>query len=236
MPSSLTLLLPVRNEESTILKTLQRLLAQLPAGGEILVVNDSSSDATAQVVLDFKDERVRFVSNQGPPGLGSALRCGFQHCQSEVVVTLDADLSYAPEIVPRLTPLIGGSCCLALASPYCPGGRVAQVPWARLMLSRIANAWLRWTTGVPLYTFTGMVRAYSGPWIRSLPLGSRGPEINLEVLEWAVRQRRQVCEVAAELRWPPGRSDRFAWNRLLPQVWRVLRAGFRLRSTRALTQ
>ena len=73
-------------------------------------------------------------------GLGQALRTAFNSCRGAYVVTFDVDLSYAPEHIASLLAHIRSTGAgIVLASPYMPGGTVANVPRGRLLASRWAN-------------------------------------------------------------------------------------------------
>ncbi|MEZ5430802.1 MAG: glycosyltransferase [Verrucomicrobiales bacterium] len=71
------------------------------------------------------------------------LRTGFANARGDYAVTVDADLSYAPEhIGAMLDKILETRAEIVLASPYMKGGRTSNVPWSREMLSRWANRFL----------------------------------------------------------------------------------------------
>ncbi|MFA7345114.1 MAG: polysaccharide deacetylase family protein [Terrimicrobiaceae bacterium] len=89
-----TILVPAFNEEKVIAKTVRSLLASEYAGGmEILVINDGSTDATADAVLAIEDSRVRLISQKNT-GKAHALQRGVEESTSEFLVFVDADTQF----------------------------------------------------------------------------------------------------------------------------------------------
>ena len=103
IPESITVLLPVRNEEKTIEDCVSALKAQVNVPGlSIVIIDDQSTDSTADIVrlATNDDSRFLLVNSGGPrPGwLGkvSALQRGFEEVDSEFVITVDADVKLQP--------------------------------------------------------------------------------------------------------------------------------------------
>jgi poly-beta-1,6 N-acetyl-D-glucosamine synthase len=98
-----TVLVPAYNEETVILDTVKSALASNYPNLEILVINDGSTDHTAELVQQNygRDPRVRLLlqSNHGKP---SALNHGLTEATGEIVVSIDADTVVDPEAIPRL--------------------------------------------------------------------------------------------------------------------------------------
>lgn len=97
MPT-VSVVVPVYNEQTYIRQLLER-LERLEFNGltkEILVINDCSTDGTAQILRDFSD-RLRVLNHDRNRGKGEALKTGFANCSGEVIVIQDADLEYDPD-------------------------------------------------------------------------------------------------------------------------------------------
>jgi glycosyltransferase involved in cell wall biosynthesis len=200
-----------------------------------IIVNDGSIDATAQHAEAFAGDHpgILVLHHSVNRGLGAALQTGFAHANADIVVTLDADLSYSPDHLDKLIESVNKGADLVLTSAYAPGGMVAGVPIGRQLLSRGANIWLRFATGGQFYTYTGMVRAYRGPSLAMLQLDCDGVEINLEILEAAFAAHWKIVEIPAQLVWRDSTSDRgvrLVWRRIPGQILDVFRWGKRLRS------
>ena len=115
---------------------------------------------------------------------------------------LDIDLSYGPEHVGLLLErMTKTGARLVLASPYMRGGRVIDVPWLRVVFSRVANWFLARASGQKISTMTCMVRAIDGRFLRSLHLRSTGMDVMPEMIHKAKLMRASIEEVPAELNW-----------------------------------
>lgn len=105
--TTLSVVIPALNEEDGIAAIMQRVLAvapQLPAAGvqtlEMIVVDDGSSDKTADVVRGTPG--VTLVQHPVNRGYGAALKTGFRAATGELLAFLDADGTYPPEYFPQL--------------------------------------------------------------------------------------------------------------------------------------
>jgi peptidoglycan-N-acetylglucosamine deacetylase len=98
-----TVMIPAYNEETVIVDTVRSALASVYPRLEILVIDDGSSDRTAELVrANFgRDPRVRLLlqPNRGKP---AALNHALAEAMGEIVVSIDADTIVDPEAVPRL--------------------------------------------------------------------------------------------------------------------------------------
>src|SRR4051812_25820561 len=209
-PARGTVVLPAYNERAVIATTLRRvrdvLVAELPTyDWEILVVDDGSHDDTVEQVrlaAAGLDLPVRLVAHQVNAGLGGALRTGFAEAGGDVVAVLDSDLSYAPETLVDLVHTRERTPAhVVISSPYMPGGRTVGVPGALERRSRVANRLLSMTALDDIHTLTGMVRAYDGPFLRSLSLKAVDVDINVEVLYKTQLLRGTIVEIPAVLDW-----------------------------------
>ncbi len=110
--ASLTILMPVFNERSTVEAAIaDALAADLPVSTrQLIVVDDGSTDGTRELLatLDWPDnaELLRHPHNLGK---GAALRTALQHAEGTFSAVLDADLEYAAaDLAPVLEPLLAG--------------------------------------------------------------------------------------------------------------------------------
>jgi len=210
-----SVLVPCFNEAPIIAESLERILAELHAlegrcDWELVVVDDGSTDGTGDIVEDFAGHHqgVRLLRHRTNFRLGQALRFGFGHTHGDYVVVIDADLSYSPDHIGRLVAAIDETRAkVVLASPYMKGGRTSKIPFVRRVMSRSVNRMLGAVAHGNLSTLTGMVRAYDGPFIRSLNLKAMGPEINTEIIYKAQLLRAQILEIPAHLDWT-GQQER----------------------------
>jgi len=171
---------------------------------ELVVVNDGSKDDTLAILNRMAQVKpwlivVDLVFNYGR---GKALRAGFERASGDRIVTLDADLSYAPYHIERmLSKLEEENADIVIASAYGKNGTVQNVPWKRLWLSRIGNQILSYMFNGGITVLTCITRAYKGEFIKRLDLHSDDKEIHLEILAKAKILGAKILEVPADLRW-----------------------------------
>jgi dolichol-phosphate mannosyltransferase len=147
---TLFIVLPAYNEAENLPRQLETLRETMTATRDhyrVIVVDDGSRDATAQVAETFAEAMpltlVRHPVNQG---LGAALRDGLaealdQAGESDIVVTMDADDTQTSVLIDQMVQRIDAGCDVVIASRYRPGSRVVGVPLVRRVLSRGAS-WL----------------------------------------------------------------------------------------------
>lgn len=91
----LSVIIPVFNEQNSILKILDKVLLQKEVT-EIIVVNDGSTDKTVQILKKVKNKKVKIFNHFKNQGKGAAIRTGLEKAKSDFVIIQDADLEYDP--------------------------------------------------------------------------------------------------------------------------------------------
>jgi dolichol-phosphate mannosyltransferase len=202
----LSIVIPMFNEAENVESTVGRVeeaLSSFRGSYEILAVNDGSLDNTLEILekVAGANGKVRVASYSKNIGRGMALRKGFRESRGDIVVSIDADLSYDPRYVIELVETLrkDSDVDFVLASPYMPGGGVQNVALQRLWISKFGNKVLRLAMPNRIYTSTGIFRAYRRKVLDSLELESDGKEIHLEILSKAIALGFRVKEIPAVL-------------------------------------
>jgi glycosyltransferase involved in cell wall biosynthesis len=148
--TALSLIFPCYNEAERLPQTLATYLRQLsgePGAVEVLVVDDGSTDETFAVAraVAARDHRVRVIRSQPNHGKGFGVRTGVLEAEGELIVFTDADGSYGPGEVARVTAALA-------EAPVAIGSRPvgwATGPPARRLASRLFNRAIRAVLGLP---------------------------------------------------------------------------------------
>jgi glycosyltransferase involved in cell wall biosynthesis len=157
---SISLVMPVFNEESTLAQVLHATVDTLrsePFTFEIVAVDDGSSDGSFAILRSLQESYpgvLRVVQHIYNKGYGSALRTGIRCARGEVVVLMDADGQHDAKDVARL---------VALIPPYdmvvARRTESYQGHWYRNLGNRFYNRFASWLTNFPIEDLTSGFRA-----------------------------------------------------------------------------
>ena len=125
-PSTLSIIIPVFNEEKTIHLILEKVAkVELIAGikKEIILVNDCSSDNSRKAIHDFAEKRpellIQYYDHEVNQGKGAALHTGIRKANGDYLIIQDADLEYNPEEYNELlVPVIKGFADVVYGSRF----------------------------------------------------------------------------------------------------------------------
>jgi len=150
-----SIIIPAYNESARIPATLQAVVSAVRAhqwDAEVVVVNDGSTDSTAQIVRDFAvaNPEVRLIENPGNHGKGYSVRNGVLNALGEVVLFTDSDLSAPIEEASRLFAAIEGGADIAIGSRWLESGRQThRQPLYRQFFGRCFNLVTRMVMSLP---------------------------------------------------------------------------------------
>jgi len=205
----LSIIIPVYNEEDSIEDTIDELESYMNGYSgcscwELILVNDGSTDNTLKIINSINQKKawIKIVDLGANFGRGKALRRGLEESTGEIIVSLDADLSYAPHHIERMVEkLVKNNADLVLASAYGRGGTVRNVPFKRLWISRLGNMILSFMYGENITVLTCIARAYRKTFVDRLDLHSNNKDIHLEILYKAKILGAKILEVPGDLKW-----------------------------------
>lgn len=195
------IVVPTYNERENVTALIPKLLEVVP-NADVMLVDDSSPDGTAkQVEQKFAAApRVSVLSRIGPRSYGHSLLDGYRVALDRAyprVVQLDADFSHDPGMVPAMIAA-SRDAEVVIGSRYCPGGRVANWPWQRRLLSRFANRYVALITGLDVRDSTSGFRCYTRRALECFldkGMDSEGYAFLVETVFRAHREELRVIEI-----------------------------------------
>ena len=189
---SLAVVIPAYNESATIRDVATRSLAVC---NNVIIVDDGSTDGTADRVADLNVRLIRHETNlRKAAALWSGMRAAMD-AGADAVITLDGDGQHRPEDIPALVRAADehpGSIVIGARLHQCD-----EIPPVRFRANRIANFWISWAAGYSIQDSQSGCRLYPAALLRELNLNtgaSRGFVFESEVLiEAAKRGTRSVA-------------------------------------------
>jgi dolichol-phosphate mannosyltransferase len=239
-PCSLYVLVPMLNEAAnlpTLMASMRGLAGQLPlhVTPRFLIIDDGSTDGTgataARLAVGLDFTLLRHESRRGP---GRAFATGFTHLARKVgpddyVATMEGDNTSRLELLSAMFGRAREGYDVILASPYLYGGAIEHTTTWRVVLSRIANVFVKEVLGLTgLATVSSFYRLYRGSVILNLQrcygpgiVERAGFECMVELLLKMVYTRTTISEVPMTL----DTSLRAGTSKLevLPTIWGYLR-------------
>ncbi|HKA84571.1 MAG TPA: glycosyltransferase, partial [Acidimicrobiales bacterium] len=201
----LSVVVPAYGEADRIGGTVRRLGEALEdirgSGGlEVVVVDDGSSDGTADAALAAGADQV--VVQPRNRGKGAAVRAGVLAARGRTVAFTDADLAYAPDQIRRVLAAIEDGWDVAIGDRRHPDSRIlAAAPALRALGSRIIN-WLGYVVLLGSYRDTqGGLKAFRSDVARFVFARARvdGFAFDIEVLHLVERHQLSLVEVPVEV-------------------------------------
>src|SRR5580693_706200 len=167
----LSIVVPIHNEEHSILPLYDRLTSVLLKLGrpyEILFIDDASTDRTYELLSNLvqTDPRLEVLRLRRNFGQTAALSAGFHEARGQVIIAMDGDLQHAPEDIPALLHKIDEGYDIA------SGWRKERVdnPITRRIPSRVANWLMSKASGIDLRDFGTTFKAYRAEVLKDVHL------------------------------------------------------------------
>ncbi len=224
----LSIILPVYNEERTIVQILDRLNnVALPDGfsREIIIVNDGSTDGTGKILEGKSDHNIVIFSYNENQGKGHGVIKGLREATGDIVVIQDADLEYDPaDFNELLVPIIKGQADVVFGSRFL-GGRARLVTpfWHKLFnnaLTFISNLFTNLTLSDMETCYKMFTRAVTDDIKDKLS----SPRFGIEPELTALVKKYRIYEVPISYTGrSKGAGKKITWIDGLAAVWHIIR-------------
>ena len=181
-PFTLSIVMPAFNEEATIGRAVEELLAtDLPFSNELIVVDDGSEDATADIVAGINDPRLVLIRHEGNQGKGAALMTGAQVASGTHLLPFDADREYDPGDVTKLAePVITGRASVVFGSRL-SGVHTVYQSYRYALGNRVMTLWANVLFDAAVTDLHTCLKLVPLPFFRAVRLRQRGFGLDTEL-------------------------------------------------------
>ncbi len=226
----ITVLVPVLDEESTVVELKRRVTAVLEGAGrsfELVFVDDGSQDATADRVRELheRDRRVKLVRFRRNFGKAAAITAGVEHSSGHIVVTIDGDLQDVPEEIPRFLERLDADR-LDLVSGW---KQDRQDPVSKRYPSKLFNWVTRRLAQVDLHDFNCGFKAYRREVLEQVSVYG---ELHRFIPVLASRRGFRIGEIQVAHEKRRHGHSKYGWDRLYKGLLDLLTVLFITKYTR----
>lgn len=228
------LVLPTYNEAENIEAFIRAVRHNCP-DLLILIVDDDSPDGTGDIAdrLAMELNAIEVIHRVGERGLGSAYRAGFAAIASryfDAVITMDADFSHDPSVLPRMLATLQPGIGVVIGSRYVDGGDIRGWSLFRKILSRWGNGYTRWALQLSVRDCTSGYRAYSSEALATInpSLGHGEGYVSLTALLRRAQQHQlTMTEIPITYTNRTLGSSKMSWRIILESMFLVTALGVR---------
>lgn len=194
---TLSIVIPAFNEERFIATLLDRILAvdlsRFNLAKEIIVVDDGSSDRTAEIVGGYDGVTLLRQANGGK---GKAVRTGLARATGDYLIVQDADLEYDPnDYAPMLEALVANRADIVYGSRYMQRAKDPNQTWTAYLGGRSLSvvAWL--FTGTYLTDTVTAYKLFSRADLAAVRFETSGFELDHEITSRMLARGKRIVEV-----------------------------------------
>ncbi len=224
-----SIVIPVCNERQTLESLHRRVREVLAANkleGEIIFVDDGSSDGSWEVIkaLARRDKRVAAISFRRNFGKAAALTAGFARAEGDVIITMDGDLQDDPAEIPRFIEKLQEG--FDLVSGW---KQSRQDPLSKTLPSRLFNQVTSLISGVRLHDFNCGFKAYRPAVLREVSIYG---ELHRYIPVLAHQRGYRIAEIAVRHHPRVAGRSKYGWGRLVKGYLDLLTVVFLTRYAR----
>jgi len=196
--NKLSILIPVYNEQDTILPLIKHIESvQLPGGldKEMIIVDDGSTDETHQRLKTLSSNpTIKVFFQETNQGKGSAVRRAIQESTGDIILIQDADLEYLPDNYPALLePILSQKTSIVYGSRF--KGNIKDMAFINRLANRISNITINLLYGTELSDIQTCFKVFKSDLVKNLQLSSDGFSLDTELTAKLLNQKHRIYEV-----------------------------------------
>lgn len=225
-------MVPVHNEQDNLPSLINRVENALDIDFEMILVNDHSSDKTAEIVKEFtpKFRNIRLIENKRDKGFANALRTGFENARSDVILPLMADLCDDLDTIGEMLKKIEEGFDVVCGARYIKGGRRLGGSKLKGFLSGFVGGSLKFFLHLPTADIANAFKMYRKQVIDSIDIRAQGFEISMEITLKAYFRGFKITEVPTVWKEREKGKSSFSMLKVLPgylkvYLWAIFKGG-----------
>jgi len=225
----LSVVMPVYNEAATVADVIKTVLAQRPVQ-QLIIVDDCSRDGTwVKLQSIAQDEpRIKLVHHEVNQGKGAALRTGFTHATSPVVIIQDADLEYDPsEYFRLLVPILSGKADVVFGSRFIGSDAHRVLYYWHSVGNKLLTTFSNMATGVNLTDMEVCYKTFRREIIQKISIQENRFGFEPEITAKVARLKVRIYEVAISYN---GRTyaegKKIGWRDGFRALWCIFKYNF----------
>lgn len=196
---ALSIMVPVYNEENTILEILNKVTVLDIDNYEVIIVNDSSKDKSPEIINKFsknfkkKNPSLKVINHPENRGKGAAIKSALKQAKGEYFVIQDADLEYAPkDIPPLLRKAAKGNYRVVYGSRFM--GKIKNMPKPNYYANRFYNFLLRRLYDTKITDMHTCYKMVDTELLKSFKMSANGFDYATELISKLLKNNVEVHE------------------------------------------
>ncbi|OGH12559.1 MAG: hypothetical protein A2857_01230 [Candidatus Levybacteria bacterium RIFCSPHIGHO2_01_FULL_36_15] len=184
MKSRADIILPIHHEEDNVEKVVIQIDKNVKTPHRLFFVYDEDNDPSIYIVKKLKKKfpNIYLLKNDYGKGIVNALKTGFNHAKSEIIVTMMADLSDDPKVIDKMVKKIDQGLDMVCASRYSKSGARKGGPFMKALISYLGCLTLNILTGIPTRDSTNAFKCFRKNILKKIEIQSVGGfELPLEL-------------------------------------------------------
>lgn len=216
---SLTIIIPVKNEEENIIKNLQSIKEGVRFPHYVIIADGCSTDKTFDVVSTYskKNKNVKIIrTTPERSNFKNSIEVGIEASETTIVAVMMGDLCDDPDTINTMYQKIQNGWDIVVASRYMTGGKRIGEPPLQGFLSRMVSKTLPILSGIPVSDISNPFRMYRKNVLDKIQITHQGNEVSIEEIFRAHLNGAKITEVPTTWKGRKAGKSKFKMLKVVP--------------------